>query len=86
MLTHVAIQAHVVWDDILWSVRAMYQEAPTEAPVVLTKSGQTPMTDDDSPEGVLAAVTAAIARGDMLEEQEGLDIALSAGDSIPPRT
>ena len=83
MITHVRLNAHGVWEDVLYVVTAAYQEDPQEAPVLLEKRGMVPLGDDDSPEGVLAAVLGAVQREGLSEDAEGFAIAYTSGDANP---
>lgn len=90
MLTHIRVNAHVVWDDVMYHVSAAYQDDPQERPVVLEKRGVEPLGDDDSPEGVLAAVLGALQREGIPETLGRFGIveadgwALSRPESDPP--
>lgn len=72
MWTHVSLNAHVVWEDALWTVVAVWQEDPGVEPLTLERSGRVPLTGDWTPEAVLAACVdgmrreAAITLGEQL--------------------
>jgi hypothetical protein len=80
VITHVRVNAHIVWESVLYVVQAAYQEDPHEAPVLLEKRGMVPLGDDGSPESVLAAVLGAVQREGLEDDAEGFAIAYSAGD------
>ncbi len=62
MLTHIHLNAHVVWDDVLWQVIAIYQDSADAEPVTLERAGRAPLDGEDSPYGVLAAAVRALER------------------------
>jgi hypothetical protein len=55
MWSHVSIQCHVVWEDVLWSARAIWTDDTDAAPVVMQKSGRVHLGADDGPDAVLLA-------------------------------
>lgn len=60
MWTHVHLNCHVVWNDVLWTVTAVWQDDGEEPPVILEKSGRCALGDLDGPDAVLAAATSAL--------------------------
>lgn len=62
MLTHLHLTAHVVWDDVLWQVIAVYQDGADSQTVALEHSGRAPLDGEDSPQAVLAAAVRALER------------------------
>lgn len=62
MLTHLHLTAHVVWDDVLWQVIAIYQDSADGESVTLHHSGRAPLDGEDSPQAVLAAAVRALER------------------------
>lgn len=62
MWTHVHLNCHVVWNDVLWSVTAVWQDDAEEKPVVLEKSGRAPLSEGDGPDEVLIAAALALQR------------------------
>lgn len=62
MLTHIHLTAHVVWDDVLWQVIAIYQHEADGESVALERSGRAPLDGQDAPQAVLAAAVRALER------------------------
>jgi hypothetical protein len=59
MWTHVHLACHLVWDDVLWSVTAVWQDDHDSEPVTITRSGRAAVAGLDHPhEHLLAAVRA----------------------------
>ena len=63
MLTHVTLSAHLVWDEVLWQVVAIYQDSADGEPVALHRSGRASAAGQDAPQAVLAAAVRALESG-----------------------
>lgn len=87
MFTNVHLALHPVWDDLLWSATAIWDEGDGTAPVVLSKTGQVPLRGVDSPHDMLALAVAALSDEMHLASDEllGLSVAPGAehGELIP---
>lgn len=59
MWTHVSLQAHIVWEDVLWQAILIWEEDDPESRVTLEKSGRVPLPADGGPEDALSAAVAA---------------------------
>lgn len=62
MWTHISVNAHVVWDDALWTLTALWQDDPEQQPVALERSGRVPLGGDDGPLHVMTQILAALSR------------------------
>lgn len=60
MWTHVHLECHIVWDDVLWSCIATYQEDDQHAPVTLEKRGRVGGVGDGGPDAALALAVRAL--------------------------
>jgi hypothetical protein len=62
MWTHISVNAHVVWDDALWTVVGIWQDDEVSPPVALERSGRVALTGDTGPQEVLERVLSALNR------------------------
>lgn len=62
MWTHISLNVHVVWDDALWSVTALYQDDQESEPIALSKSGRASLEGVEDPDGILAVAVRALER------------------------
>ena len=62
MWTHVSLNAHIVWEEVLWEARLIWQDGPDAEPIVLEKSGRVPLPADGGPEQAIAAAAAGLLR------------------------
>jgi hypothetical protein len=62
MWTHVSLNAHIVWDDALWTLTALWVDDPESEPIALERSGRVPLGGDDGPQHVITQVLAALSR------------------------
>lgn len=60
MLTHVSLSLHLVWEDVLWSVVALYEDGDGSDPVAIYRSGRAPVGAEDSPQALLQAAVHAM--------------------------
>jgi len=60
MWTHVSVNAHIVWDDALFSLVAVWQDDEISEPVALERRGRVPLDGDDGPQHVLRRVLRAL--------------------------
>ena len=67
MWTHVHLECHIVWDDVLWAVSAVWADEDSSEPVVMVKRGRCPIGADSGPDAALLAAARAL-QGQALEE------------------
>lgn len=70
MWTSIHLATHQVWDDLLWSVTALWDEGDGTPPVALTKQGQCPLHGADAPHDMLAAALKSMSDELMLASDE----------------
>jgi hypothetical protein len=62
MWTHATLTVHIVWEEVLWEARALWQDSLEEPPIVLEKSGRVALPADGSPAAALKAAAEAMTR------------------------
>lgn len=67
MWTNVSLNCHPIWDEVQWSVTAIWRDTIDAEPVMLTRTGRASMGDHDSPERILTAALDAFVREARLE-------------------
>lgn len=60
MWTNINLTTHVVWDEILWTVVAIWQDGLGNDAVVMEKSGRCAVGVEDGPDAVLLAAVRAL--------------------------
>lgn len=60
MWVSVRLSSHQVWDEVLWSAIAVWQEDDDQEPIVLTKEGRAPLGEHEDPASLLVASLSAI--------------------------
>jgi hypothetical protein len=66
MFQTVTLRCQIVWEDVLWTVLAVWQEDDASEPIVMEKSGRCSLGGDSGPDAVLSAAVAAL-QGEALE-------------------
>jgi hypothetical protein len=62
MWTHATLTVNIVWEEVLWHARAIWQDSLEEPPIVLEKSGRVALPADGSPAAALQAAAQAMVR------------------------
>lgn len=61
MWSHVHLEVHVVWDDLLWSARAIWDDDDAGPPVVLERSGRCAAQGADQVQDILLAAARSMS-------------------------
>jgi hypothetical protein len=60
VFTTTTLITHQVWDEVIWSATAVWDDGSGAEPARLSVSGRAPAGDDDSPIGLLTAALQAM--------------------------
>lgn len=60
MWTNISLNTHLVWEDVLWSVTAIWVEDHDAEPVTIQRTGTTSIGADDSPEAILTVALGSV--------------------------